>query len=160
MNLRSTLVIAVILFFTVIAGAAGVQKYLEAPSPDLCGSDLCVTVQMDQDTYSLSDDLHVDVWLSNNGNSIFRDVPTVFDILIANSSQTVMRHLRIQISITGNFQLYPRTKTQIFSSPPIDLDTYSEESGEYPPHSGLFTLVVECRHGSLVFIGNTTFTIL
>ena len=160
MNKRSIIIISVILLLTMIGVATGVQHVIDTSSPDQCGDNVCVTVRTDQDSYSLTDNLYVDVWLSNNGNSIFRDVPTVFDILIANSSQTVMRHLRIQVSITGNFQLYPHTKTKIFSSPPIDLDTYSAEAGEYPLHSGQFTIVVQCRHAENVLIGNTTVAVM
>ena len=159
MNVRSALIISIILFFTIVAGAAEVQNYLETTSPDPCGSDLCVTVQTDQNTYSLIDDLHVDVWLSNNGNSIFRDRPTVFDILITNASQTLMRSLGVQITVTSLFELYPKTKTKIFSSPPIDLNVYSVDAGEHPLHSGLYTVLVQCHHAELMLLGNTTFVI-
>jgi hypothetical protein len=160
MNKRSIIIISVLLLFTLISAVTGIQNYLDTTSPDPCGDGVCVTIKTDQDTYSLTDDLYVDVWLSNNGNSIYRDVLTVFDILIANSSQTVMRHLKIHVSITGDFQLYPHTKTKIFTFPLIDLSVHIAETGEYPFHSGQFTIVVQCRHADSVLAGNTTFIVM
>ena len=156
---RAILILSIVIFFFTSSIVTGVPRLLDTLSPDECGDELCLTVEADQEVYALQDSLTIDVFLSNKGKKEYRDLPPVVDIDIYNASHVLIRSQSIRILWSGEAILVPGTKIKLLTPPPIDLNVYHKEWGEYPFHPGLFTISVRCRCTEYVVEGNTTFAI-